>query len=213
MSGFGWKSGPPPWAQKPGPVPFTQTPSLRPVASENTSAPVFPRPATSEIPVEVVAYQCFLRHNLLRMQTLPTSQSLEKPETSQIVGNNEVSSPLVFPSSTIVKNKPGLVPFSQSKPGLQPIRTQIGSNPLSSTASLPFFSVKSPLSPLLSLCRKCGKQVEQLYQEVHCIAGCQVCTECMFPALEARKCPCCERLLSDAELEWLSVLQISTLHL
>jgi len=222
MALFGWKSGPPPWARKAGSAPTVQSPSFHPVSSEAATVPVPVAPPTPDIPAELVAYRCFLTQSSLRMQTLPPIVPPDPPEWSNIQGKIENPVEPLKPgiqTTAPIRNKPGLVPITHFQPGLLPFpaKAEAFSLPaLSSTASLPFFPAKSalqpPPSPSLLSCEKCAKAVEQLYQEVRCAAGCEVCVECMGSALESNKCPGCERVLSDGELELLEILLLSNLQ-
>jgi hypothetical protein len=71
---------------------------------------------------------------------------------------------------------------------------------------------KLPGSSLIA-CTICNepKDVDLIYTEVACTAGCKVCVECMaLYGLQRRVCPCCtSRVLSQDEVEFIKVMQAS----
>lgn len=211
MALFGWKSGPPPWVRKAG---TAQNPSLPPVSIEAAPAPVSAA-AASETPAELVAFQCFLTQSSLRMQTLPLIVPPDhgKPSKDQGKVENPAKPFKADMQNTAIRNKPGLIPFHPSKPDFSPSPAIEALPGLLSTASLPFFPVKPVLPPSKPpCCSQCGL-IEELYKEVRCPAGCQICVKCMSRALETNKCPGCLRVLSDGELEMMQVTVFSRLQL
>lgn len=217
MALFGWKSGLPPWAKKSG---TTSLPSTS-IESNPVAAPLPAVPAAPEVPAELVAYQCLMQQSSLRMQSLPPLVSPDPLQAPNILQRSadSVAPPKpqaqipVFSSQTMVYRKPGLIPISQPKPGSFLFPEQAGPNPpalFSSSNSLPFFSAP-PSKPPLSTCEKCTNQVDQLYEKVRCPEGCKVCIHCMTGGLETGKCPRCQRILCDTEVEYLTVIYFEKL--